>query len=89
MLQRAGFAQTLRDITAVAEEILRKRVPDGSVGRTWVSQSFYKHRPEVKARCTMQMDRARALRGAEDNFKAIETFYSTVKIGRASCRERV
>ena len=36
VLQRAGFAQTPQDITAVAEEILRKRDPNGTVGRRWV-----------------------------------------------------
>ena len=78
VLQRAGFAQTPKDTTSVAEGILRKRVPDGTVGRRWVCQGFYKHRPEVKAHWSVQMGRVRALRGAEDNFKAIETFYSTV-----------
>ena len=41
------------------------------------------YRPEVKARWGVQMDSVQALRGAEVNFKAFETFYSPRSVASA------
>jgi hypothetical protein len=57
ILQRAGFPQTVKDVTASAEQILQKRNPTATVSSRWIDRSFYKQHPEVKARWSQQLDR--------------------------------
>jgi len=47
ILQRGGFPQSIRDVTAIAEEILRKSVPVATASLPWIATNF----PSAPARC--------------------------------------
>jgi hypothetical protein len=76
ILQRAGFPMNVKDVTALAETILRKRDPTGTVSPRWLDRCFFKRHPEVKVRWSQQLDRIRATHG--NNFAAIELFFQIV-----------
>jgi hypothetical protein len=77
ILQRTGFPLSVKDVTALAGKILRKRDPDATVSPRWIDRSFYKRHPEVKARWSQQLDRIRAVHG--NNFAALELFFEMVR----------
>jgi len=77
ILQRTGFPLSVKDVTALARKILRKRKPNTTVGPRWIDHSFYKRHPELKARWSQQLDRIRAVHG--NNFAALELFFEMVR----------
>ena len=77
ILQRTGFPLSVKDVTSLAEMILRKREPTATISPRWIDRSFYKQHPEVKARWSQQLDRIRALQG--NNFAALEAFFEAVR----------
>jgi hypothetical protein len=78
ILQRVGFPQSVKDVRDMAEQILRKRDPTGTVSPRWIDRFLYKHHPEVKARWSRQLDRIRASHG--NNFAALELFFENVRV---------
>ena len=78
ILQRVGFPQSVKDVRDMAEQILRKRDPTGTVSPRWIDRFLYKHHPEVKARWSRQLDRIRPSHG--NNFAALELFFENVRV---------
>ena len=59
ILQRAGFPETVQDVRDLAQTLLRKRDPTGTVSPRWIDRYFYKQQPEVEARWSQQLDKIR------------------------------
>jgi len=78
ILQRAGFPQTVKDVRDLAQTILRKRDPTGTISPQWIDRYFYKQHPEVKARWSQQLDKVRVWHA--NKFYALESFFKTVGV---------
>lgn len=76
ILGRAGFPPTPKEVTATAQCILQKRLPDAKIGSRWVNKSLYQRHPEMKARWSQLLEKVRAFKG--NNVAALEQFFSTV-----------
>ena len=73
ILQLTGPPLSVKDVTTLAEMILRKR----AISPRWSDRSFYKQHPEVKARWSQQLNRIRALQ--RNIFAALEAFFEAVR----------
>jgi hypothetical protein len=78
LLQRAGFPQTVQDVRDLAQTLLRKRDPTGTVSPRWIDRYFYKQHPEVKARWSQQLDKIRVWH--TNKFDALESFFAIVGV---------
>lgn len=78
ILQRGGFPQSIGDVTAIAEEILRKHEPAATVSPRWVQRSLHQRRPDVRIRWSQQLNRIRARH--TNNYNALELFWQNVSL---------
>ena len=78
ILQCGGFPQSIRDVTAIAEEILRNREPAATVSPPWIQRNSDQHRPDVGI--GHQLNRIRAQH--TNNYSALELFWQNVRLLR-------
>ena len=67
------LSASIRDVTAIAEEILRNREPAATISPRWVQWSLHQHRPDVGIRWSQQLN---CIRTRHTNYySALELFW--------------
>lgn len=76
LLGKMGFPPPVWRVRELALDILKKREPDATLGKKWVSTGFYHRHPEVRSVYSHRIEWIRTARG--NNREILNRFFNEV-----------